>query len=85
MRHIILALTAFFLMMKAGSAQDISVRGVVMEEKLDGSLVPIEFANVYWLKSTRNTTTDSTGYFFIARGADDGDTLVFLFLGWEPD
>ncbi len=85
MRHIILALTAFFLMLKAGSAQDISVRGVVMEEKLDGSLVPIEFANVYWLKSTRNTTTDSTGYFFIARGADDGDKLVFQFLGFEPD
>lgn len=81
MRHIILVLLPFLFMMKAGSAQDISVRGVVMEEKLDGSLVPIEFANVYWLKSTRNTTTDSTGYFFIARGADDGDKLIFQFLG----
>ena len=71
--------------MHAGKAQDISVKGVVMEQKQDGSLVPIEFANVYWLKSTRSTTTDSTGYFFIAHAPDDGDKLVFHFLGFEPD
>ena len=35
----------FVLAMKTGIAQDISVKGVVMEEKLDGSLVPVEFAN----------------------------------------
>ena len=66
-------------------AQDISVKGVVMEEKQDGGLIPIEFANVYWLKSTRNTTTDSTGYFFIAHAPEDGDKLIFQFLGYEPD
>jgi outer membrane receptor for ferrienterochelin and colicins len=78
-------LSAFFMMIKVGSAQDISVRGIVMEEKLDGTLAPIEFANVYWLKSTRSTTTDSSGYFFIAHAPDDGDKLVFQFLGFDPD
>ena len=85
MKKYLLLLFAFFNLMKAGSAQDISVRGVVMEEKLDGKLVPIEFANVYWLKSTRSTTTDSSGYFFIAHAADDGDQLIFQFLGFVPD
>lgn len=85
MRHTIMLLVAFFFLWKAVSAQDISVRGVVMEEKLDGSLAPIEFANVFWLKSTRSTTTDSTGYFFIAHGPGDGDKLVIQFLGYAPD
>ena len=85
MKNIIMLLSAFFFVIRAGSAQDISVRGVVMEEKIDGDLVPLEFANVYWLKTTKNTTTDSTGYFFIAHSPEDGDKLIFQFLGFEPD
>jgi len=85
MRNISFFVLACMMVIHAGKAQDISVKGVVMEEKQDGSLVPIEFANVYWLKSTRNTTTDSTGYFFIAHAPEDGDKLVFQFLGFEPD
>lgn len=85
MKNIIMLLAAFFFIVKVASAQDISVRGVVMEEKLDGGLVPLEFATIYWLKTTKNTTTDSTGYFFIAHSPEDGDKLVFQFLGFEPD
>ena len=85
MKNHLLMLAAFFFLMKMGGAQDISVRGIVMEEKLDGTLAPIEFANVFWLKSTRSTTTDSSGYFFIAHAPDDGDKLVFQFLGFDPD
>jgi hypothetical protein len=59
--------------MATGSAQEISVRGVVMEQKLDGTLSPLEFVNVVWLTSSRQTVTDSTGYFFIAHGPEDGD------------
>src|SRR5690349_2692447 len=70
----------FFLVMKSGFAQDISVKGVVMEEMLDGKLMPLEFVNVVWLQSNRATTTDSTGYFFIAHGNNDGDQLIFQFL-----
>jgi hypothetical protein len=66
-------------------SQEISVRGVVMEEKQDGKLVPLEFVQVYWLKSQRNTTTDSTGYFLIAHTNDDGDELAFRYLGYQPD
>ena len=61
------------------------MRGVVMEEKLDGNLVPLEFANVYWQLSSKSTTTDSTGYFFIQHGVADGDKLIFQFLGFDPD
>src|SRR6188768_1684127 len=85
MRHILLLGLACMIFIHAGKAQDISVKGVVMEQKQDGSLVPVEFANVVWLKSTRNTTTDSTGYFFIAHAPEDGDKLIFQFLGFEPD
>lgn len=72
-------------MWKTGTAQDISVKGIVMEEMLDGKLVPLEFVNVVWLQSNRATTTDSTGYFFIAHGNGDGDQLIFQFLGFDPD
>src|SRR5690606_20301286 len=55
------------------------------EEQTDGKLIPLEFVTVYWAKSSANTTTDSTGYFFIAKGPGDGDMLVFRHLGHEPD
>lgn len=84
MKHIILWVLAVFTV-TAAMSQDISVRGIVMEEKNDGSLVPLEFVQVYWLKSGTNTTTDSTGYFFIAHGSADGDQLGFRYLGYEPD
>jgi len=73
----------FFL--AAGSAQDVAVKGVVMEEQAGGKLVPLEFVTVYWQKSTANTQTDSTGYFFLAKGPEDGDNLIFRHLGHEPD
>ncbi len=85
MKPTIFLCLAFFLMMMEARTQDISVRGVVMEEMQDGSLVPLEFVQVYWLKSQRNTTTDSTGYFFIAYTPEDGDKLAFRYLGYEPE
>ena len=75
----------FLFSKKEVNAQDISVRGVVMEESQAGNLVPLEFVQVYWLDSKRNTTTDSTGYFFIARSPEDGDKLIFNYLGYIPD
>ena len=84
MKRFWLLLAAWFTL-GAGSAQDLSVKGVVMEEQAGGKLVPLEFVTVYWLKSTANTQTDSTGYFFIAKGPADGDQLVFRHLGHEPD
>ncbi len=85
MKHILFYFSAFIGIIGVGHAQDISVKGVVMEEMNDGSLVPMEFVNVYWQKSTHNTTTDSTGYFFIAHGPDDGEQLIVQFLGFTPD
>lgn len=81
---IILCMALITVAFKAG-AQDISVRGVVMEEQQDGKLVPLEFVQVYWIKSEKNTVTDSTGYFFIAHAAEDGNKLAFRYLGYEPD
>jgi len=75
----------FFLVMETNFAQDIYVKGVVMEEMLDGQLVPLEFVNVVWLASNNSTTTDSTGYFFIAHGETDGNKLMFQYLGFDPD
>jgi outer membrane receptor protein involved in Fe transport len=56
-----------------------------MEESQGGNLTPLEFVQVYWLDSKRNTVTDSTGYFFIAHSAGDGDQLIFAYLGYESD
>ncbi len=85
MRQIWIVLAALLIYMDSATSQSISVKGVVMEQKVDGSLRPMEFVNVFWMKSTRNTMTDSTGYFFIAHGPDDGDHLIFRFLGYDPD
>ncbi|MEP6646673.1 MAG: TonB-dependent receptor, partial [Saprospiraceae bacterium] len=75
----------FFTLMKEARAQDISVRGVVAEEMQDGKINPLAFAQVYWLQSKRNTTTDTSGYFFIAHGKDDGEKLIFAYTGYQPD
>lgn len=85
MRHLFRLLVVWCLFSTASNAQDISVRGVVMEEKLNGNLSPIEFVNVFFPKSGRHTTTDSSGYFFIPMAAGDGDQLVFQYLGFTPD
>jgi outer membrane receptor for ferrienterochelin and colicin len=85
MRAVLILCLAFFAVLKEANAQDISVKGVVMEQLLDGSLRPVEFVQVYWLNSKRNTTTDSTGYFFIPYAPEDGDKLAFTYLGYEPD
>lgn len=85
MKQILFFILAFLLLHSKAEAQAISVSGVVMEEKNDGTLIPLEFAQVIWLKSQRNTTTDSTGYFFIAHASDDGDQLAFRYLGYDPD
>ncbi len=66
-------------------SQDISVRGVVGEEMEDASIHPLEFVQVFWLASKKNTTTDSTGYFFISKDVTDGDKLVFSYTGYTPD
>jgi outer membrane receptor for ferrienterochelin and colicins len=85
MKKIFLLCMALIVLSIKVMSQDISIRGVVMEEKQDGNLVPLEFVQVYWLKSQRNTITDSTGYFFIAYTPDDGDQLAFRYLGYDPD
>lgn len=84
MKRFLLGLVAS-CMLGAGIAQDISVKGVVMEEQAGGKLVPLEFVTVYWLDSAVNTETDSTGYFFLPKGPGDGDQLVFRHLGHAPD
>ncbi|MEO6130483.1 MAG: TonB-dependent receptor [Saprospiraceae bacterium] len=85
MRTIIILCLAFFFLKREASGQDIATRGVVVEEIEEGKPIPLESVQVYWLKSKHNTTTDSTGYFFIARSPEDGNQLVFAYLGYEPD
>ena len=85
MKTIFLLCMASIVITIEAMSQDISVRGVVMEERQDGNLVPLEFVQVYWLKSQRNTVTDSSGYFFIAHTPEDGNKLAFRYLGYETD
>ncbi|HJW30929.1 MAG TPA: carboxypeptidase-like regulatory domain-containing protein, partial [Saprospiraceae bacterium] len=80
-----LTMLAAICWMAVSNAQDISVKGIVTEEMLDGKMMPLEFTTVYWMASGHNTTTDSTGYFFIQHGESDGDKLIFSYLGFDPD
>ena len=43
-------------------AQDDYIKGFVMEEKTNGSLSPIPFANIYWADTIIGTTSDSLGF-----------------------
>jgi outer membrane receptor protein involved in Fe transport len=60
------------------------IEGIVMEELANGKLQPLEFVNVYWLNSKVSTTTDSTGYFHMAKG-QNSTKLVVSYVGYLPD
>lgn len=79
----IAAMTAMFLCMAfTGQAQ--SLMGVVVERNDQGLEEPIPGANVYWLGTTKGTTTRDNGVFIIERTPESG-RLVISFVGMKPD
>lgn len=75
----------------AGLSAQQTVSGVVLEEKANGSLRPLEFVNVYWLSESEGTYTDSTGQFSLKppTAAKEGgfidSRIVVSYVGYDPD
>lgn len=60
------------------------VKGVVMQESLNGTLEPLAFAYLYWLGSTDGTQTDSLGYFSLEKKPEN-TSLVIQYVGYDGD
>ncbi|MFA6470257.1 MAG: TonB-dependent receptor [Bacteroidota bacterium] len=58
--------------------------GVVMEKSDDGMFHPIIGANVYWLKTTSGTVTDTSGVFRLPVNTES-NRLVVSYVGYVPD
>src|SRR5690606_8844703 len=60
------------------------IEGFVMEERVNGTLEPLEFVHIYWLQSKLGTETDSAGYFKLEQPHGENQ-IVVTYVGYEPD
>jgi copper chaperone CopZ len=60
------------------------IQGSVYEED-GGTLSPLMGANLYWLGSTRGTTTDLDGKFRLARESEQDQLIVISYVGYDND
>lgn len=65
------------------NAQQTEVKGVVMEESVNGD-APITGVSIYWEGTNFGTFSDENGRFELEQGADQS-RLVFNFMGYETD
>jgi outer membrane receptor protein involved in Fe transport len=63
---------------------DNHVEGKVQTSAVDGKVVPLYGANVYWLGTTQGTITDEEGYFRLPRSSKS-KRLVASFIGYGSD
>jgi len=61
-----------------------ALQGIVVEEDKKGKLIPVPFANVYWLGTNYGTVTDTTGTFQLAV-PDGANKLVVSYIGYTTD
>ena len=60
-----------------------SIDGRVLEETLNGKIVPIIGANVYWENTTIGTITDKNGYYSIQEAPSMPANLLVSFIGYK--
>jgi outer membrane receptor for ferrienterochelin and colicins len=82
MRYFLTALTASLLFIGIADAQ--RLMGVVTEKDAAGKDQPLPGANVYWLGTTKGTTTKDNGVFLIDR-LEGVDKLIVSFVGYKTD
>lgn len=63
-------------------AQEVTVSGNIFEQ--NNPKAPLTGANVYWIESTRGTTSDTNGYFELTKNKND-QFLVISFVGYLND
>lgn len=61
------------------------IHGYVKSANEKGKTEPLPFAAVYWLKTKNGTTSNEKGVFHLDRTPDDGNKLVFSFMGYTSD
>jgi outer membrane receptor for ferrienterochelin and colicins len=72
-----------FLFARISDAQAQRLMGIVVE-KSQGQDQPLPGANIYWLGTTKGTTTRDNGVFMIDR-VPGNDKLIISFVGYTPD
>lgn len=82
-RAALLLSVCLLLFSSAITAQE-TVTGVVIEEQAKGQLLPVPFANVYWLGTQVGTSTDTLGQFELPYKFGR-DTLVISYVGYKSD
>ena len=60
------------------------IQGEVLEGKPSGNKKPLIAANVYWLNTTKGTTTDANGHFVLDE-TEETTMLVVSYVGYQSD
>ncbi|MCL2681881.1 MAG: TonB-dependent receptor [Bacteroidales bacterium] len=84
MKHIFIG---FFLLCLSHPIFSQTLSGTVLEydAKARNKTNPLPFANVYWLKTLKGTTTDDFGKFTLEQTPADGNRLVVSYVGYASD
>ncbi|MCH8332115.1 MAG: TonB-dependent receptor, partial [Bacteroidetes bacterium] len=80
----ILALAFGLLIYSEAQAQDDRITGIVVEEDEKGNLFPLIGANVYWLGTTKGTSTDTAGTFHLVYDKLPA-TIIISYIGYKND
>lgn len=83
MKYLLLTLLLLQMSVQVLFSQEV-LKGAVVSENNKGKLVPIPFANVYWLGTNYGTTTDTNGVFQLAV-PESAKSLVVSFIGFKSD
>jgi outer membrane receptor for ferrienterochelin and colicins len=62
-----------------------TLSGTVFEMDAKSNMIPLPGVNIYWLATTKGTTSDANGKFEISRKGITNPDLVFSFLGYKTD
>lgn len=82
MRTVILIFTSIFFLTFSLKAQPI--KGVVLEKNVNGNLLPLVGANVYWMGTFKGVATDTIGNFIIKIDSTS-NRLVVSYIGYKAD
>lgn len=76
---------ALLLFSMLANAQTIQINGKVSGLNESGEIMPLPYANVFWLGTTQGTTTDNEGLFEFTVTKPPSNRLVVNFVGFQND
>jgi outer membrane receptor for ferrienterochelin and colicins len=69
----------------SGNISAQTVTGMVFEKLKENPRSPLTGVNVYWIKTTKGTTTDKNGEFTLSTNGIKDQRMVFSFVGYKQD